>query len=129
MDLSLLGFKRPGGRGTHPSSNELRDALRDNGDRLDTVLLGLGGGVQEGVTTTGDGAVTRQAANTARVAAGSAWIDGDGAGGLPGRYYVTWPQTDLTVASAGSNERGYRVVVPVPATGHGTSAPVLRAGT
>jgi hypothetical protein len=134
MDLSLLAFKKPGARGTHPSTNELRDALRDNPDRLDTVLLGLGAGLQEGVVGSGDGLITRPTSTSIRIAAGSAWIDGDGAnpggaGGLNGRYRVTWPQTDLTPPLAtGANFRGHRVTIPIPAGGHGSSAPVLRSG-
>lgn len=100
--------------------------------KLDPVLRDLSSdALQEGVIGPGYGAVTRIDGVTVRVAAGTAWIDGDGVNGLTGRYRVTWPQTDLTVPAPGVAAQfiGYRVVVPLPAAGHGTSAPVLRAGT
>lgn len=99
--------------------------------KLDAIVRDLtGDALQEGVVGGGDGLVTRLGGTTVRVAAGSAWIDGDGAHGLPGRYRVTWSQSDITIAAPGGVlERGYRIVVPVPGDGHGPSVPIAQAGT
>lgn len=90
-------------------------------DQLDTIMLdALGDTLQEGVVKTGDGALTRLDANNMRIAAGVAWIDGDGVGGLTGRYRVTWPQTDLNFPNAALGfNRLDEVIVRMPASGHG----------
>jgi hypothetical protein len=115
------------------------DNLRDDAqfylERL--VDLQRDGANSEGCVGPTDGTLIRLSANSIRVVAGSAWIDADsstiaglnGAAGYArtGRYRVSWPQTDLTVASTGTNKRLDRVVVPVAM--HGSSVtPVLVAG-
>lgn len=98
-----------------------------------TVLDAFAETMQEGVVKSGDGLVTVLDATHVRVPAGTAYIDGDGVAGrdgaLNGRYRVTWPQTDLLVPiPAAGQVRLDQIAVPVPAAGHGVSAPVRVAG-
>lgn len=98
-----------------------------------TVLDAFAETLQEGVVKSGDGLVAFTDATHVRVPAGVAYIDGDGVAGrdgaLNGRYRVTWPQTDLLVpVPATGMARLDQIAVPVPASGHGVSAPTRVAG-
>jgi hypothetical protein len=102
--------------------------LRRVDDLRPELAVALADALQEGVIDSGGG-VNRIDNSTLQVPPGTAWIDGDGVGGLNGRYRVTWPLTTLAPPPAsGANFRGHRIVVPVPSGGHGVSAPVLLSG-
>lgn len=111
------------------------DDLRDDvQDYLERLLDMRNDALVEGVVGVGDGLVTRLNANTARVAAGAAWVDADGvviagrnaAAGYArsGLYRVSWPQTDITIPNTASNKRVDRIIVPVGL--HGTSVTPTR---
>lgn len=128
MPITPNGLHYPAGADSPDVPRDINLLATDT----DRFLEGLGDTLQEGVIA--GGVISRPASGTIRITAGSAWINGDGTnpgsgGVLSKRYYVTWPQTDLAPPSAtGANFRGHRVTIPVPAGGHGTSAPVLRSG-
>lgn len=92
---------------------------------LDKVAVALG--VQEGVVDAADGMMSRQAANTIRVAAGKGWVDGDAVAGIgTGRIYAEWDQTDVTVPNAGAGLFRIDQLVAVLQGGHGSKALVTR---
>jgi hypothetical protein len=67
---------------------------------------------QEGVLF--GGVVTRLDPTSVRVTAGAAWVDGDSIAGFgAGRYYVSWPQTDITgiPAEAGAAQRVDQIIL------------------
>lgn len=92
---------------------------------LDQMAVALG--MQEGVIDAADGVMSRQSANTIRVAAGKGWVDGDAVAGVgTGRIYTEWDQTDVTVPNAAAGLFRIDQLVAVLQGGHGTKALVTR---
>jgi hypothetical protein len=82
---------------------------------------------QEGVMS--GGGVTRLNTTDVRVAAGSAWIDGDSIAGFgAGRYFVSWPQTDITgiPAEAGAANRVDQIIVQLTGSAFSGTCSVQR---
>lgn len=84
---------------------------------------------QEGISSITDGALSINSTTSVRVAAGSAWIDGDNVVGA-GRYFVSWPQTDINIPlAADANDRLDLIIVRLQGK-HGVTPTVERvAGT
>lgn len=92
-----------------------------------TFLDAPGQAFQEGVLF--GGVVTRIDPTTVRVSAGAAWIDGDSIAGFgSGRYFVTWPQTDITgiPAEAGADQRLDQFIVQLTGSAFAGTCSVLR---
>lgn len=83
--------------------------------------------VQEGVVDATDGVMTRQAANTIRVAAGKGWVDGDAVAGIgTGRIYTEWDQADVTVPNAAAGLQRIDQLIVTLQGGHGSKGVVGR---
>lgn len=77
----------------------------------------LAAGIQEGIIS--GGGVTRLSASSIRIAAGSAWIQGDNISGFGnGLYPVSWTQTDITgiPAEAGAAQRVDQIILTLTGT-------------